>query len=148
MTVVSAANDQGGGFAGAIWWSMGASGDGKPEFAMRSDRQSSQVQCSSLRRIDDGRWHHLVGIRRGRSQLELWIDGKLERTIHNTALGSVDLLQRDRYGHQSNSTPIYLGHSPAYKGTFLSGSIDELHIYRRALKQGEIAKLLTIRSGQ
>lgn len=89
-------------------------------------------------RIDDGQWHHLVGVaRRLPPQApELYIDGKLAAKSGRTiTLANLD-----------SSAPLWLArhHANTYvprDNLYLATDLDELAFYRRALDPAEIGAL-------
>lgn len=95
--------------------------------------------------LNDGQWHHLVGVRSGATVL-IYVDGVLEGSATNPAVltvngGSVDTgsCQYARIGsihtdmgHCSSLTPN------SQETNFFRGLIDEVKIYNRALTGSEI----------
>lgn len=88
--------------------------------------------------IDDGKWHHLVGVARRLPQQspEIYVDGKLAaKSGRNITLGNL-----------STPAPVWLArhHANGYvprDNIYFEGDIDELAFYRRALDPAEIAAL-------
>jgi len=147
--LLSVANAQGPGFAGANWYSIAGGGDdyrlaGLLRFAMRSDVQSSQTECVPQFRFGDGKWHHIAAVRRTLTDLEFWIDGVLSLSISNPMLNDVNVEGRCKAGNVLDpDAPAYLGYSPAYDGYWFNGKVDELRVYSRALSPEEIKAFAT-----
>ncbi|MFH1979064.1 MAG: LamG domain-containing protein, partial [Patescibacteria group bacterium] len=81
--------------------------------------------------VNDGGWHHLLGVRQGNSAI-YYIDGVLQN--------SSSLVNGGNYN--SNYNPL-IG-AGNYNGTILShfdGSIDDVRVYNRALSTDEISRL-------
>lgn len=78
--------------------------------------------------IDDGQWHHLVGVRKLGVDMELYVDGVL--------VGSGS----DNGGTSSNTSDVTIGERTDGDST-MNGSIDDVAIFSRALSADEIADL-------
>lgn len=101
-------------------------GVGKIKYLIRDTTGTNSSNVCSSTVLNDGQWHHAVGVSSGASDHRLYIDGVLQNTS-TTTIGTVTL----------GST--YIG---ANTGTQLfSGSIDEARIYNRALTESEIKAL-------
>lgn len=88
--------------------------------------------------IADGKWHHVVGVRRGK-EIYLYVDG--ERVGKGTTPGKVA---------GDNLAPLRIGGFGVsrYKRWAFEGAIDEVRIYNRALSEDEIRERYnTIKSG-
>jgi hypothetical protein len=85
---------------------------------------------------NDGQWHFVVGQRTG-TTLQIYVDGNLEGTTTIPATYNLSgTSQHDAYiGAMTNNADGSL-----YK--LFNGLIDEVHIYNRALTQGEIVNLM------
>lgn len=143
--ILSVANAQGSGYAGALWYQICGAGErlpGELNFAMRSDAQASQTECVPAFRFNDGKWHHIAAVRRTVNEIEFWIDGALAQSTRNDALNDVNVEARCRDGNVlDTNAPAYLGYSPAYNGYWFNGRMDELRVYSRAISPEEIAML-------
>ncbi len=82
--------------------------------------------------VNDGNWHHLLGIVSGNS-LQLWIDGNFEASESLTATNP-DL---------TNSMSLSIGYNELNNSRYFSGDIDQVRIYNRTLNTQEIIKLST-----
>jgi hypothetical protein len=86
-----------------------------------------------------GRWHHFVGvIDRDAQVLRAWLDGDASgfRDASNPAAATADVTA---LGPIDPSTPTYVGGAGGHPA--LTGSIDALRVYRRAVTAAEIALL-------
>jgi lysophospholipase L1-like esterase len=104
----------------ASWW-LGCSGNENSGAFYLRDSNASSFMVETNRSINDGRWHHLAGVRdAARGELRIYLDGELESV--ESALYS---------GHFVNSRSLTLGsygseyHAPAV--------LDEIAVYRSAL---------------
>jgi hypothetical protein len=84
-----------------------------------------------------GRWYHLVGVRDTvKGELRLYVDGQLAGTagacLPQAAPTGNTVIGRGKYGGNQVD--------------FLDGTVDQVHLYDRALSAGEIAQLYS--SGQ
>ena len=114
----------------------GHGGPGKVGFEVDSD--SIDIGISSVQTINDGNWHHVVGvwsapvgISISPSQFKIYIDG-IETSVTTGSVGSV-------------SSPLTgLGGTKIARhdawNTWFNGTIDEVRIYNSALTAGQIQK--------
>ncbi|HET8581077.1 MAG TPA: peptidoglycan-binding protein [Candidatus Paceibacterota bacterium] len=79
------------------------------------------MACFSRSLINDGAWHHVVGVYSG-SDVKIYLDGTLEDT--RTAASSF----------VNNTSPFYIGAG-------LTGTLSDIRIYSRALTQADISTL-------
>ncbi|MFE8990539.1 exo-alpha-sialidase [Streptomyces collinus] len=86
--------------------------------------RSASVSADGAR--NDGRWHHLA-LRRGGGQLTLFLDGE--------AIGTADVP-----GSVSRNSPfgVHIGQRMDSRA-FLTGAIDDVHVWDRALSDEELA---------
>jgi hypothetical protein len=88
--------------------------------------------------IDDGRWHHIVGVARRLPQQapQVFVDGQLRsQNGRNITLANI-----------TNEAPVWLArhHANNYirrDDIYFEGDVDELSFYRRALAPSEVAAL-------
>ncbi len=91
----------------------------------------------SVTKINDGRWHHVVGVVDSYSRIMyLYIDGKLDAFAKDTTTGTT-----------VNSANLYLA-SRGGSMLYFNGTIDEIRIYNRALSHDEILELYHERYGR
>lgn len=85
--------------------------------------------------INDGKWHHIVGIYNARSTppvKELYVDGELEATANVGA--TLD----------TNDYRVMIGRNEQAGGRYLNGIIDEVGIWRRALLESEVKAMYEV----
>jgi hypothetical protein len=88
--------------------------------------------------INDGNWHHVVGLRLGATGY-IYVDGNLQGSQTNAALGAVTNIGSPAFVHiGGTNTSAASQTSAATPEAVFVGQIDELALYRRALSAGEI----------
>jgi hypothetical protein len=85
------------------------------------------VSLVSKRKVDDGQWHHLVGVSDGR-RAALYVDGELEDSADAKPIAL-------------NSVPLRIGSNLEALGRGFSGYIDEVRLYGYGLSQAEVKTL-------
>lgn len=83
-----------------------------------------QAGLSTLRRADDGAWHH-VAARRSGSTIDLYLDGVIQASTNVSGMGSLD-----------NTSVLLLGHA------FPGGALDEPRVSNVARLPGQFAMQL------
>ncbi|MDQ1014956.1 sialidase family protein [Streptomyces afghaniensis] len=123
-----------------LW--MGGIGTSQPQIWLRGEPASDRVRAlittrsgaTTLRTAsvwtdgahNDGRWHHLV-LRRGGGQLTLFLDG--------TPISTPDVP-----GSVSRNSPFGVHIGQRMDGrAFLTGAVDDVRVWNRALSDGELA---------
>ena len=87
----------------------------------------SLVYLVSKRKVDDGRWHHVVGVVDG-PRAALYVDGEPEASADAKPIAR-------------NDAPVMIGcNSAAYERRF-NGWIDEVRLYGYALSDADIKAL-------
>jgi MSHA biogenesis protein MshQ len=81
----------------------------------------------SKRRVDDGQWHHLVGVTDGH-QAALYLDGEQESSADAQAIAQ-------------NNQPVMIGLNSEDHETRFNGWIDEVRLYGYGLSQAEVTAL-------
>ncbi|MGW2951971.1 exo-alpha-sialidase [Streptomyces eurythermus] len=132
-----------------LW--MGGIGTGQPQVWLRGEPANGRMQAlitvrdgagapqsASVRTpaaYNDGRWHHAV-LRRGGGLLSLSVDGAAVSTA-------------DRPGSVSRNSPfgVHLGQRMDSRA-FLTGALDEVRVWDRALDDTELADPEVLRSAQ
>jgi Concanavalin A-like lectin/glucanases superfamily/F5/8 type C domain len=82
----------------------------------------------SKRAVDDGQWHHLVGLYNGR-RAALYVDGELEDSLE----ASGPLIQ--------NRDPVMIGENSFARGRWFNGWIDDVRLYGYGLSEEEVRTL-------
>lgn len=127
--ILSQRDPDGDGYAGGYF--LGLNGSGRPLFQIYSWYYSDNRVATGSVTIADGQWHHIVGIRLSNKAIKLYVDGTLVAT--NTAFGY------GMYGY----TSTYIGANKRDNNNFLSGTVDDVGIWNRALSEREIGALVT-----
>jgi len=93
-------------------------------------REGSTFDCVGNVVVNDGQWHHVVGVFLGDTQRILYVDGALDV---ERVEGVRDLVDGDRVriGSLADSTP----------SNFFTGSIDDILIFDRALNASQILEI-------
>ncbi len=120
---------------------------GRPVFSFRVHGSPIRSLTGSLHVVNDGQWHHLVGVRDIAAKQQLfYIDGEIAVTAPIDGIDLAPLLNIDGQpdpvtigATQNNGADNYIGH--------LAGAVDEVAIYASAISAAEIAALHTARDG-
>lgn len=103
---------------------------GKPRFFVRG-ATSGEGGVTGPSAINDGGWHHVVGVRDAPADLlMLYVDGELVAVGTDPSVGDL-----------ATTNPVWIGThgtSAVIAGQYLDGSIDEVAIYRTALRSDRI----------
>jgi hypothetical protein len=134
-TVFGKGGDESGGIRYAL--AMGETDSNK--MCLTTDDDKSKKQAKGATVVNDGAWHHVVGMRNGNTAM-VYVDGKLDGTValpegyslsgtsqHDALIGAV-ADHRDPTG--------------ATKEKFFAGTIDDVRVYNRALLEAEIRELV------
>jgi Concanavalin A-like lectin/glucanases superfamily len=119
---------------------------GTPRFTVRSSAGNEsgdpEQQLEGQRSVADGNYHHIVAVRSTETmQLLLYVDGELDSNAELDAVATGPLEPGLDGGEVD---PLVMGARRANDGlleTFLTGSLDEVSYYDRALTADEIAEL-------
>ncbi|MHC4168793.1 MAG: LamG domain-containing protein [Planctomycetota bacterium] len=103
---------------------------------------AGQSDYGSVRRVDDGQWHHICGVfDKGLSTI--YIDGEPEPSqMVGTSIGQGDIVRYGYVGTGSESTSFNA--VPRTPADYIQGEVDEVRIYDRALTQEEIAQIMRV----
>ena len=107
-----------------------------------SEREGSltnAVRLISKRKVDDGKWHHVVGLSDGH-RAALYVDGELEDSADAKPIAQ-------------NSTPVRIGSNSDALGRGFNGWIDDVRLYGYGLSEAEVKALYssgtdTLRAGK
>ena len=114
------------GFHLAIW-------DNGHAFLAGRDTSNNYIMVLSLMPVNDGKWHHLLGIINGNTW-KLWVDCELQDTVYSSA-SNPDL---------TNNEALAFGYYPLSDNgdhRYFEGDIDNIYLYNRELTQNEIQAL-------
>jgi hypothetical protein len=133
-TVYAKGGDNSGGIRYTL--AMGESNDNK--MTLTTDDDSSKRQARGDTVVNDGAWHHVVGVRSG-NMSHVYVDGVLD--------GSVDLPEGYDLSGTSQANALIGAITDAQDPTgatlekFFTGTIDDVRVYDLALSDAEIAAL-------
>ena len=85
------------------------------------------VSLVSKRKVDDGQWHHVVGVSDGR-RAALYVDGELEDSADAKPIAQ-------------NSSPVMIGCNSAAHERRFNGWIDDVRLYGYGLSEAEVKAL-------
>jgi hypothetical protein len=85
----------------------------------------AEPTVASSRSVNDGQWHHLVGVYDG-AQLALYLDGALESSL--PATGQL----------AATAAPLFIGENPEPRGYHWNGWMDDVRLYSCALTSEEV----------
>jgi hypothetical protein len=104
----------------------------KPRFEFGTG--DGKVNVEGKTSVNDGKWHHVVGVRTAHYEAQIYVDGLLEAevAVPPTASSSVATSSPLKIG---NAAPLASGLGP------WKGSLDEIRIYNRALSAEEVRQL-------
>ncbi|MHC4558251.1 MAG: LamG-like jellyroll fold domain-containing protein [Planctomycetota bacterium] len=118
---------------------------GAGEVGWEVDTITGQVDAISTTLVDDGKWHHVVGVF-DNGQLIIYIDGKIETLSYGGSTSGSGTIRYGFIGSQSEAT-VFDGDRSATPGHF-DGDLDDIRIYERALSQAEIVNLTGVPVGE
>ena len=93
------------------------------------DAGSDLIDCETAATMNDGNWHHAVGVRTSATTSELYMDGVSVDTGSNASLGDIDV---------SDGAQPYIGRLTLYDVQEFGGRISDLRIHNRALSASEV----------
>ena len=104
-------------------WSLQINGLNKPEFQIYKPHMPAySSQAIALNETSVGAWHHIAGVYDGAIQ-SIYLDGSLATQV---TYGD---------GTKKLNIPLQIGNGPDNYDEHFNGTIDEVKIYNRALKQ-------------
>ncbi len=116
------------------WEAIVTKGDSSWRLSRYANSRRVSFECNgggtshslpSARNVDDGQWHHLVGVYDGFAKY-LYIDGVLEAVASYTQV--VD----------QNKELVFIGENSEARGRNFNGSMDEVALYNRALGASQV----------
>ena len=96
---------------------------------------STDPQGDPLITMNDGKWHHIVGIYDGTETVELYTDGVLQGTNTSAGHGAINTTTRTAIGGYNNSDPISSG-----AGSW-NGDLSNAQIWDTNLSSAEVVTL-------
>lgn len=87
-----------------------------------------RARVESQRDVNDGQWHHVVGLYDGR-QAALYLDGELEASV-----GATGVLAQ-------NDDPVMIGANSSSRGRLFNGWMNDVRLYDYALSAGQVQSL-------
>ena len=130
-TVYAKGGDNGGG----IRYTLAMGEANADRMTLTTDDDSTKRQTLGATVVNDGAWHHVVGMRSGNTGL-VYVDGVLD--------GTQDLPDGyDLSGSSQHNALIgaITSHTDGSLEKLFTGTIDDVRVYDRALSDGEIADL-------
>ena len=128
----------------ADWQTMFCRGDWSWRIARNSSTNGASFHLSGFgsiygswgsTNINDGQWHHIVGVWTGSGNpTKLWVDGVRDTAQDDTLTGSINTAGND---------PVTIG-AQINEGTLRrqwKGSLDEVRLYNRALSDSDVEEL-------
>lgn len=115
-------------------WQLQRHGEqGTLEFALTGPQPTGKSQqrppvIVSKRAVDDGQWHHAVGLYDGK-QVAFYLDGELQGSVGVS--GPI----------AQNTEPVLIGENAASRGRPFNGWLDDVRLYNRGLSAEEIRAL-------
>lgn len=91
------------------------------------------ANVDSIATINDGNWHHVVGVYNGATPIDIYIDGVLDNTSAGNAPAST--------GTTGNDVSV----GAVNTARFFTGDIDDVRVYDRALSAAEVATIFAAR---
>ena len=106
-------------------WGLGTQDGHALGYIRTAESGTNKTEIEGTINVSDNRWHHIVMVRTG-DKIKLYTDGAFE--IEGTLVGDVN-----------DNEPIEIGRISFEGGSqYMSGLIDEVKIYNRALSDSEI----------
>jgi hypothetical protein len=126
---------KGGDNSGGVRYTLAMGEANENTMTLTTDDDSTKVQASGSIVVNDGAWHHVVGMRSG-TDLLVYVDGILDGT--NTAPEGYDLSGTSQANALIGAITDARDATGATLEKFFAGAIDDLRIYNRALSDQEI----------
>ena len=108
---------------------FGLTAQGKAYWFTYGNSGAAGFSLYSIKAVNDGKWHHVAAVRDENGSAYIYIDGSLDATIPNTDTSKIASLV---------ATNVYVGADIRDHAQYFDGTIDELHLVRRALPATEV----------
>jgi len=113
---------------GQDYYSLYVSG-GKPVFKFSAGDAASTATCTGTTSVNDGEWHHIVGVRPVKEQCIIYVDGDYED--EDTHSGSLSAINPDQ--------PLNIGRKASTD--YFTGVIDEVKYFNRSISPLQVSAL-------
>ena len=122
-------------YSGLSLYELYIDGNNRANFLFR-DFDGNIVDVSGTTTLNDGLWHHVVGVRANKTG-RVYVDGVEENNATNPLVGGVQIIcyYARIGGGNSGADNCYEGFADQY---FFTGQIDDVALFRRALTAGEV----------
>jgi len=97
-----------------------------------NDTDGNGPEVKSTDQVSDGKWHHLVSTRTNRTEVRIYIDGKLN--VENASGAGPGMVDPD--------ANFYIGWQVNRPTRFFGGPIDEARMWSRALNADEVVQAM------
>lgn len=133
--------------AALSYFALALAANGFPQFDQRPEGQANTATLKDTQAINDGAWHHLVGVRDNTmSKMILYVDG-VQRLSSNLVAAQLGPMS----DADASVDPVTIGTSQVAGqttyGSYLTGAVDEVAIYSRALSAAEVAAIYAAPAG-
>jgi len=133
-TVYAKGGDNGGGIRYTL--AMGEANDNK--MTLTTDDDSDKMQTKGDTVVNDGEWHHVVGMREGNTGF-VYVDGVLDGSLELPE--GYDLSGSSQHNALIGAITDHRDPTGATLEKLFMGTIDEVAVYDRALSDAEVAAL-------
>ena len=114
---------------GDVAWRISASSAGAPG-GIHFNCNGTSGRINSQRKIDDGNWHHVVGVYDAIAERSaLYIDGILDTEIEASGLINV------------NDDPVWIGNNFTQQARMWDGALDDIYVYNYGISEAEVQAL-------
>ena len=122
-------------YSGLSLYGLYVDGNNRANFLFR-DFDGNIVDVSGTTTLNDGLWHHVVGVRANKTG-RVYVDGVEENNATNPLVGGVQIIcyYARIGGGNSGADNCYEGFADQY---FFTGQIDDVALFRRAVTAGEV----------
>lgn len=130
---------KGGDNSGGIRYTLAMGESNNNKMTLTTDDDVTKAQARGATVVNDGVWHHVVGMRSGNTA-HVYVDGALDGSI-----GLPDGYDLSGTSQQNALIGAITSHPDGALIKFFAGTLDDVRVYDKALSDTEIA---TLASGQ